>query len=343
MRIIIDAMGGDNAPRAPVLGALKAAQELGVDITLVGRREEIGKHLSGTPAGGVEIVDAREVVTMEDDPSTATRRKKDSSMAVALTMLKNGEGDAVVSAGSTGALLTGATLTVKRVRGIRRAALAPVLPAGEHGVVLIDCGANVECTPEYLLQFAFMGSFYAQHILGCGNPRVGLLSNGTEPTKGGELQKHAFRLLQEAADAGRLNFIGNIEGNDVMAGRADVAVTDGFTGNVFLKASEGMIKFAMGKLKDVFYQSTKNKLAALALKGDFKAMKDGLDVNKIGGTALLGISKPVIKAHGSSNEEAIFSAIRQAVAFARAGVIGEIAENAEYMRLLAEGAVKTEE
>lgn len=210
-------------------------------------------------------------------------------------------------------------------------------------MVLIDCGANVECTPEYLLQFAFMGSFYAQHILGCGNPRVGLLSNGTEPTKGGELQKHAFRLLQEAADAGRLNFIGNIEGNDVMAGRADVAVTDGFTGNVFLKASEGMIKFAMGKLKDVFYQSTKNKLAALALKGDFKAMKDGLDVNKIGGTALLGISKPVIKAHGSSNEEAIFSAIRQAVAFARAGVIGEIAENAEYMRLPAEGAVKTEE
>ena len=172
---------------------------------------------------------------------------------------------------------------------------------------------------------------------------MGLLSNGTEPTKGGELQKHAFRLLQEAADAGRLNFIGNIEGNDVMAGRADVAVTDGFTGNVFLKASEGMIKFAMGKLKDVFYQSTKNKLAALALKGDFKAMKDGLDVNKIGGTALLGISKPVIKAHGSSNEEAIFSAIRQAVAFARAGVIGEIAENAEYMRLPAEGAVKTEE
>ena len=342
MRIIVDAMGGDNAPEAPVRGAMKAARELGVDITLVGRREEIGKYLDG--AGRVvTITDAREVITMEDDPSTATRRKKDSSMAVALTMLKSGEGDAVVSAGSTGALLTGATLIVKRVRGIRRAALAPVLPAGEHGVVLIDCGANVECTPEYLLQFAFMGSFYAKNILGCENPKVGLLSNGTEPTKGAELQKEAFKLLQEASVEGRINFIGNIEGNDVMAGKADVAVTDGFTGNVFLKASEGMIKFAMGKLKDVFYQSTKNKLAALALKGDFKAMKDGLDVNKIGGTALLGISKPVIKAHGSSNEEAIFSAIRQAVAFARAGVIGEIAENAEYMRLPAEGAVKTEE
>ena len=264
-------------------------------------------------------------------------------MAVALNMLKNGEGDAVVSAGSTGALLTGATLTVKRVRGIRRAALAPVLPAGEHGVVFIDCGANVECTPEYLLQFAFMGSFYSKHILGVAQPRVGLLSNGTEPTKGGELQKEAFKLLQKAADEGRINFIGNIEGNDVMAGKADVAVTDGFTGNVFLKASEGMIKFALGKLKDVFYKSTKNKLAAAALKGDFMAMKDSLDVNKVGGTALLGISRPVIKAHGSSNEEAIFSAIRQAVAFAKAGVIDEIAENTEYMRLPTEGAAKTEE
>ena len=341
MRIIVDAMGGDNAPQAPVMGAVRAASELGVDVTLVGRREEVEKYLGA--AAGVTVVDAREVISMEDDPSTATRRKKDSSMAVALTMLKSGEGDAVVSAGSTGALLTGATLIVKRVRGIRRAALAPVLPAGEHGVVLIDCGANVECTPEYLLQFAFMGSFYAKNILGCENPKVGLLSNGTEPTKGAELQKEAFKLLQEASVEGRINFIGNIEGNDVMAGKADVAVTDGFTGNVFLKASEGMIKFAMGKLKGVFYKSTKNKLAAAALKGDFMEMKDSLDVNKIGGTALLGISRPVIKAHGSSTAEAIFSAIRQAVAFARAGVIDEIAKNTEYMRLPSEGAVKTEE
>ena len=210
-------------------------------------------------------------------------------------------------------------------------------------MVLIDCGANVECTPEYLLQFAFMGRFYAKNILGCENPKVGLLSNGTEPTKGAELQKEAFKLLQEASVEGRINFIGNIEGNDVMAGKADVAVTDGFTGNVFLKASEGMIKFALGKLKDVFYKSTKNKLAAAALKGDFMAMKDSLDVNKVGGTALLGISRPVIKAHGSSNEEAIFSAIRQAVAFAKAGVIDEIAKNTEYMRLPTEGAAKTEE
>ena len=340
MRILIDAMGGDNAPSSPVLGALRAARELGVEVTLIGQKERIEPLVGDAKA---DIVDAREVITMEDDPSTATRRKKDSSMAVALKMLRAGEGDAVVSAGSTGALLTGATLTAKRIPGIRRAALAPVLPNGARGVMLIDCGANVECTPEYLLQFAYMGSFYADKIMGCPRPRVGLLSNGTEPTKGAPLQKESFKLLKKASDAGRINFIGNVEGTDVMAGGVDVVVTDGFTGNVFLKASEGMIKFALGQLKDVFYKSTKNKLAAAALKGDFMAMKDSLDVNKVGGTALLGISRPVIKAHGSSNEEAIFSAIRQAVAFAKAGVIDEIAKNTEYMRLPAEGAAKTEE
>ena len=340
MRILIDAMGGDNAPKAPVLGALRAAAELGVEVALIGKREEIEPLLSGAAA---EIIDAREVVTMEDDPSTATRRKKDSSMAVALRLLREGAGDAVVSAGSTGALLTGATLTVKRIPGIRRAALAPVLPNGGRGVMLIDCGANVECTPEYLLQFAFMGSFYAGKIMGCANPRVGLLSNGTEPTKGYPLGKHTYSLLDRAAAEGRINFTGNVEGTDVMAGGVDVVVTDGFTGNVFLKASEGMIKFALGQLKGVFYGSTKNKLAALALKRDFMGMKDGLDVNKIGGTALLGISKPVVKAHGSSNEEAIFSAIRQAVNFCRAGVIEEIEKNITYMRLSPEELAGMEE
>ena len=340
MRILIDAMGGDNAPKAPVLGALRAAAELGVEVALIGKREEIEPLLSGAAA---EIIDAREVITMEDDPSTATRRKKDSSMAVALRLLREGAGDAVVSAGSTGALLTGATLTVKRIPGIRRAALAPVLPNGGRGVMLIDCGANVECTPEYLLQFVFMGSFYAGKIMGCANPRVGLLSNGTEPTKGYPLGKHTYSLLDRAAAEGRINFIGNVEGTDVMAGGVDVVVTDGFTGNVFLKASEGMIKFALGQLKGVFYGSTKNKLAALALKRDFMGMKDGLDVNKIGGTALLGISKPVVKAHGSSNEEAIFSAIRQAVNFCRAGVIEEIEKNITYMRLSPEELAGMEE
>ena len=331
MKIIIDAMGGDNAPQEIIKGALRAKHELGIDLILVGQEEAIRACL---PAGeDVEIVDAREIITMEDDPSTATRRKKDSSMAVSLRLLKEGAGDAVVSAGSTGALLTGATLTVKRIHGIRRAALAPVLPAGEHGVMLIDCGANVECTAEYLLQFAFMGSFYAQKLMGVPEPRVGLLNVGTEDTKGGELQHQSFDLLQQAGRQKRICFVGNIEGTDVFSGNVDVVVTDGFTGNVLLKSAEGIIKFMMHSLKDVFYKSTINKLAAAVLKKDLAAMKKSMDVNEVGGTALVGISKPVVKAHGSSNEASFFAAIRQAKQFAESGIIDDIIANIDNMRL----------
>ena len=336
MRIIIDAMGGDNAPEEIVKGAVRAKRELGVDVTLVGIEERVRECLAAEGCDDIDVVNATEVVTMEDDPSTATRRKKDSSMAVALNLLKDGAGDAVVSAGSTGALLTGATLTVKRIRGIRRAALAPVLPAGEHGVMLIDCGANVECTAEYLLQFAFMGSFYARKLMGCEAPRVGLLNVGTEDTKGGTLQHQAFALLKKAGDEGRINFVGNVEGTDVFAGKAEVVVTDGFTGNVLLKTTEGVIKFMMGALKGVFYKSTVNKLAAAVLKGDLKEMKKSMDVNEVGGTALIGISKPVVKAHGSSNAASIFAAVRQAIAFAGSGLIGDINANIEYMKIKGE-------
>ena len=338
MRVIIDAMGGDNAPAAIVKGAVRARKELGVDISLVGRIEDIKACLEneGANEADFEIVDARDVITMEDDPSTATRRKKDASMTVALNMVRDGKGDAMVSAGSTGALLTGATLIVKRIKGIRRAAMAPVLPAGEHGIMLIDCGANVECTAEYLLQFAFMGSFYAKKIMGIENPRVGLLNVGTEDSKGGELQHESFTLLKAAHEEGRINFVGNIEGTGVFAGMADVVVTDGFTGNVLLKATEGAIKYMMKSLKGVFYKNTKNKLAAAVLKADLAEMKKSMDVNEIGGTALVGISKPVIKAHGSSDDTAFFSAIRQAVNFVQAGVIEDINANIEYMKLKAE-------
>ena len=336
MRIIIDAMGGDNAPGEIVKGAVRARKELGVEIVLVGRAEEIKACLEKEGCTDVEIVDAREVVTMEDDPSTATRRKKDSSMTVALNLLRDGKGDAVVSAGSTGALLTGATLIVKRIKGIRRAAMAPVFPVGKYGTMLIDCGANVECTPEYLLQFAYMGSFYAKKMMGCPNPRVGLLNVGTEDTKGGELQHEAFALLKQAGDEGRINFVGNVEGTGVFEGAADVVVTDGFTGNVLLKTAEGTIKYMMKSLKGVFYKNTKNKLSALVLKNDLSAMKRSMDVNEVGGTAFIGISKPVIKAHGSSNAACIFSAVRQAIAFVDAGVIEDIERNIEYMKLKAE-------
>lgn len=338
LKIIIDAMGGDNAPEEIVRGAVRAYRELGVAISLVGREEEVRACLKNEGCEDLEVVDARDVITMEDDPSTATRRKKDASMTVALNLLKDGKGDAVVSAGSTGALLTGATLIVKRIRGIRRAAMAPVLPAGENGVMLIDCGANVECTPEYLLQFAYMGSFYAKKMMGCDNPRVGLLNVGTEDTKGGTLQHETFALLKTAADEGRINFVGNIEGTDVFNGRVDVVVTDGFTGNVLLKGTEGVIKYMMKSLKGVFYKSTKNKLAAAVLKKDLGEMKKSMDVNEVGGTAFVGISKPVVKAHGSSNAASFFAAIRQAKIFAESGIIEQIENNIDFMKIESEHA-----
>ncbi len=336
MKIIVDAMGGDNAPEEIVKGAVRARRELGVEIELVGRKEDVERCLAAEGCTDIPVVDAREIVTMEDDPSTATRRKKDSSMTVGLNRLRDGEADAMVSAGSTGALLTGATLIVKRIRGIRRAAMAPVLPAGEHGVMLIDCGATVECTPEYLLQFAYMGSFYAKKIMGCPEPRVGLLNVGTEDTKGDELRHEAFRLLKEADAEGRIRFIGNVEGTGVFSGNVDVVVSDGFTGNVLLKTCEGVIKYMMKSLKGVFYASTKNKLAAAVIKKDLKAMAKSMDPNEVGGTALIGVSKPVVKAHGSSNADSIFAAIRQAKIFVEAGVVDDIRANIEYMKLKTE-------
>ncbi|MCL1828919.1 MAG: phosphate acyltransferase PlsX [Oscillospiraceae bacterium] len=337
MRIIVDAMGGDNAPHEIVKGAVEAAREFGTELTLVGRRGDIEDCLSNCeqklPREKYDIADATEVITMEDDPVAATRHKKDSSMSVALKLLAGGFGDACVSAGSTGALLTGATLTVKRIRGIRRAALAPVLPNGEKGVLLIDCGANAECSPEYLLQFAFMGSFYAKTIIGYDNPRVGLLNIGTEETKGTELCRKAFALLEEANKEGRICFIGNIEAGDILSNKADVVVTDGFTGNVLLKSVEGTAIFLMNRIKTVFEKSKKNMLAAAVVKKDFRNLKKMMDVAEIGGTALLGISKPIVKAHGSSDARAFRSAVRQAILCAEANVAEEIEKNIQYMKL----------
>ena len=333
MKIIVDAMGGDNAPEAIVKGAVYARDRLGVEICLVGRTEDIERCLDGVDRSGISIVDAPEIITMEDDPSTAVRRKKNSSMAIALNLLKNGEGDAMVSAGSTGALLTGATLIVKRVHGVRRAAMAPVFPSRENGLMLIDCGANAECTPEYLLQFGYMGSFYAKRLMNIDNPRVGLLNIGVEETKGGTLQHETYKLLRQAEEAGRINFVGNVEASTMLMGGVDVVVADGFSGNIALKTAEGVAKWLFTELKDVFKMSTKNMLAAAVVKKDVKGLAKKIDPNEVGGTALLGISKPVIKAHGSSGDEAFFAAIRQAKSFAESGLINDIAENVEYMRI----------
>jgi len=345
MKIIVDAMGGDNAPQAPVMGAIQASKEYGVDIVLVGRGEEILKVLDENgmkelPAG-VEIAHASEVVEMCDNPATAFREKKDSSLTIGLKMLKNGEGDAYVSAGSTGALLAGATLLVKRIKGIRRAAMAPVIPTGNGGAVLVDCGANAECPPEYLLQFAYMGSYYAENVLGRPEPKVGLLNIGTEPSKGTTLQTTVYPMLQEAAAAGRINFVGNVEARGAVEGEVDVIVCDGYSGNIMLKAMEGTGKVMSNEMKKMFKKNIFTKLAALIVSGGIKDLKKMMSSDEVGGTALLGITKPVIKAHGSSNAYAIKNAVRQAKQYVSSGIIESINENIDVMRLAPAG--KSEE
>ena len=337
MKIIVDAMGGDNAPKAPVLGALQANKEYGVNITLVGRGEDILKVLEENgvkdlPAG-VEIAHASQVVEMCDNPANAFREKKDSSLTVGLNLLKNGEGDAFVSAGSTGALLSGATLVVKRIKGIRRAALAPVVPVDNGGAVLIDCGANAECPPEYLLQFAYMGSYYAEQILGRKQPKVGLLNIGAEPSKGTTLQTTVYPMLEEAGKSGRINFVGNVEARDAAQGAVDVIVCDGYAGNIFLKTLEGTALYMAHEMKKMFKKSIVTKLAAVLVSGGLKEFKKKMSADEVGGTALLGISKPVIKAHGSSDAYAIKNAIRQARDYIDSGIIESITDNIEVMKL----------
>ena len=336
MNIIIDAMGGDNAPLEIVKGALSAHARFGCDITLTGDETAIRAAAAQCGAvqlpAGVAIHPTTETVDMCDDPATVFRRKKDTSMGAALTLLRDGAGDAAVSAGSTGALLTGATLITKRIHGIRRAAMAPVIPTTTGSAVLIDCGATAEGTPEYLMQFAYMGSYYAQRFLGVENPRVALLNIGAEESKGLELQKQTYALLTEAKQAGRIHFVGNIEGREAITQGVDVLVTDGYTGNIFLKTMEGAAALFSGALKDMLLASTKNKVAALMLKNSIGDFKKRFDSSEVGGTALLGISQPVVKAHGSSNAYAFYNAIRQAKTVAEADIVGDIAANVEHMR-----------
>ena len=318
MRIILDAMGGDNAPQAPVIGALQAAKDFGAQITLVGRGEEIlnvmrAQGYNDLP-DGIEIAHADEVVDMHDDPATVVRKRKNSSMMIGLKMLSDGLGDAFVSAGSTGALLTGATLLVKRVKGIRRAAMGPTMPNKAGGkTVILDCGANAECTPEFLLQFGLVGSIYAKKCLGVANPKVGLLNIGTEDSKGTQLQKDAYALLKEAGDKGIINFVGNTEARDVPLGAVDVIVCDGFAGNVLLKSIEGTAMFMGSLVSKMFKKNIISKLSAALVMKDIKAFKKMLDYREIGGTPFLGIRKPVIKAHGSSDALAFRNAVRQAM------------------------------
>lgn len=315
MKIIVDAMGGDLAPKEAVLGALSAAKR-GMEILLVGREDAIRRVLKEQKIeslpSGVELVDTPDVVEMHDDPVAVIRQKPNSSMVYGLKLLAEGRGDALVSAGSTGALLTAATLIVKRIKGIRRAAMGPIIPTANGNCILIDCGANAECTPEFLLQFAQMGTVYAAAALNLAKPRVALLNIGTEDTKGGTLQKEAYALLTQADKDGAIHFIGNIEARDVPLGGADVVVADGFSGNILLKSIEGTAVFFAKQLKTIFRRNPATMAAALACRSGIRELKELMDYRRVGGTAFIGIRKPVIKAHGASDRVAIENAILQA-------------------------------
>ena len=330
MKILIDAMGGDHAPLAPVTGALEAAKKWNVPVVLVGRENEIlaaaqEAGFENLPAG-VEIRHADDVVDMHDDPARVIQRKKNSSMVVGLKMLSDGEGDAFISAGSTGALLSGATLVVKRVKGIRRAAMGPAMPNKAGGkTILLDCGANAECTPEFLLQFGIVGSLYAQKSLGIANPRVGLLNIGTEDSKGTPLQKEAYALLTDASNKGLVNFIGNIEARDALLGEVDVVVCDGFSGNVLLKSIEGTAYFMGSLMKHkIFKRNILSMIGYLFCKKGVDEVMKMMDYREIGGTQFLGVKKPVIKAHGSSDALAFRNAVRQAMDAAQADFSAEL-------------------
>jgi glycerol-3-phosphate acyltransferase PlsX len=342
MKIILDAMGGDHAPQAPVLGAIQAAKDFGAEITLVGRGEEILKVLRNnnieTLPQGVEIANADDVVDMHDDPAKVIKQRTNSSMVVGLKMLSDGQGDAFISAGSTGALLTGATLLVKRVKGIRRAAMGPSLPNKAGGrTVILDCGANAECTPEFLLQFGIIGSLFAKKSLGVENPKIGLLNIGTEDSKGTPLQKEAHALLTAAGEQGLINFVGNVEARDVPLGAVDVVVCDGFSGNVLLKSIEGTAMFMGSLMKHkIFKRNIFSKIGYLFCKPGVDEVVKMMDYREIGGTQFLGIKKPVIKAHGSSDALAFRNAVHQAVEAAKNNISEELEQSLQKLNALKE-------
>ena len=328
MKIIVDAYGGDNAPLEIVKGAVDARNEYGCELVLCGDENEI-RHIfeeNGFSLDGVEILDAPDVISMNDIPKSILREHKECSMAKGLRLLAEGGGDAFVSAGSTGALIMGATFLLKRIKGISRPALAAVIPTAKEPMMLLDSGANVDCRPEMLLQFAQMGSIYMTEVMNHGRvASVGLLNVGTEEHKGGELQHETYTLLQKSG----LNFIGNVEARDVPGGIADVIVADGFSGTVLLKSMEGTVDMLLGFLKGILYSSLFTKLSALTMKSGLTGLKKKLSTAEHGGAPLLGVTKPVIKAHGNSKAYAFKNAIRIAMNFANANVVEKISDSVQ--------------
>jgi len=330
MKIIVDAFGGDNAPLEVIKGSAMAVENLGVEILLTGDESIIKKTAeeNNISLHNIAIIDTKTVIDIHDEPTMVIKEKSDCSMAVGLKVLAAGNGDAFVSAGSTGALVVGATFIVKRLKGIKRAALAPILPSEKGNFMLMDAGANVDCRPEMLVQFAIMGSCYMEKILGIKEPKVGLVNVGAEDTKGREIELAAYKLLKNAP----VNFAGNAEARDIPGGSFDVVVSDGFTGNVVLKLIEGMGSFFSHTLKDIILNGIISKIAALLVMKKLKGFRKKMDYTEQGGAALMGISKPVIKAHGSSNAKAFYNAIRQAKNFSEKKVIDEISKSLDILK-----------
>ena len=325
MRVVIDAFGGDNAPLEIIKGAALASEELGVDITLTGNKEIIEGCINDNKIsfkGDLTIVHTDDVISMHDEPTSLVKAHKDSSMAVAFREVSEGRADAFVSAGSTGAIVVGGTLIVKRIKGVKRPALASMIPSPNGSYMLMDMGANAECRPEMLCQFGIMASAYLEQVEDRKNPTIGLLNIGTEDTKGGELQLESYKLLSEAP----INFCGNVESREMPNGVCDAVITDGFTGNIALKLVEGTSITLFKLIKKAMYKNLPNKLAALVLKKDLYSLKSMMDSSEVGGAPLLGVKAPVIKAHGNSDAKAIKNAVRQAVKFSEMKVIDKISE-----------------
>lgn len=320
MRLAVDAMGGDNAPREIVLGAMKAIGKYNdIHIVLVGDENKIREHLTNEER--IEILHTEEVILGTDEPVRAVRRKKTASMVLAAQQVADGNADACISAGNTGALMAAGLFVVGRIDGIERPALAPTLPTiGGEGFLLLDVGANADAKPEHLVQYAIMGSIYSEKARGITNPRVGLLNIGTEEKKGNELVRNTYELLKEAD----INFIGNVESRDLLEGAADVVVADGFTGNMVLKTIEGTAMSVFKMLKTALTSNFKSKMAAAVLKPDLTVLKNKMDYTEYGGAGLFGLKAPVIKAHGSSDANAVFNSIRQAREMVEKDVSGTI-------------------
>ena len=337
MKIILDAMGGDNAPEAAIKGAIKAINEIESEILLVGNKEIINKKIKEIYGKDnieelskkITIYHTTEEITMEDIPTQAIKHKKDSSMVVGFKLLNEKEGDVFVSAGNSGALLTGATLLVGRIKGVDRPAMAPMLPSYKKGVLLVDAGANTNCKPINLLQFAQMANIYLKKIYNIEKPVIGLLNIGTEETKGNDLVKESYNLLKEQAEKYDINFAGNIEGRDAFTGKIDAVITDGFTGNVFLKTTEGLGKLVKKSLTESLKKNIFSMICALPAMPAIKRFSKTMDYKEYGGALFLGVKRPVVKAHGSSDEKLFYYTIKQAEKFAKSGTVDIIKQEFE--------------